>query len=294
MSDSTITVNPRKKSGQKSGRVAPPPITQPANQVKGTVLVRTPLPKYSFEQKPMKKDTAKKETKNEIKQTENVSSKIAESNSLKSKSPLVTSKESKNIPHQNTASISQSAPPVDPFLIGSFVTSFPQTYVNPNAIIDSKLNNSGHKNVENGDQSAGNVTVVKDKPVNKVGPISKSSDKRLTHSVSDSMLGVQNVPRSSLSQQNRGIVSRNRENVCLNMSDASTGSDSHVIIETETGYEDYEAEVDSSETETVAQSAVAISRGCNCEGKITQLEEEKQMMKNQLEVQLQVNFIYGY
>lgn len=283
MSSSTITVNPRKKTDQ----VAPPPVsvTHPTNQVKGTVLVRTPLPKYSFEQKLKKKTNTKKEKSSVEKTTDKVVKRTVETSPSNLKTDLSSAVSTESILPL------QQPPPLEAFQTGSFVATFPQAYINPQALLQTKSDKGAVTIIQTADQSASNSAILKDKPVNKVGPISKNSDHKLTHSVSNSMLGVQNVSRSSSGLQNIDSTNSIQENVAVDNSDASKKSESQMTLENQTGFDGSDAEDDSERENTVTQSAVAGSRqcgSCSCAGKIKHLEEEKQLLKNQLDVQLQV------
>lgn len=274
MSSNTITVNPRKKSGRASSASA-----QSANQTKGTVLLRTPLPKYSFEQKPKKKTDEIKD-----KSSEKVFKQSDKKEKSFSKENLDGAANKEMHPSLVATTMAATDIPIDTFQIGTIVTTFPQSLITSSALqqikTDGSIINTGlQQNIE---QTQGTVNGIKDKPVNKVGPISKSTDHKLTHSVSDSVLGVQSFNESVDLQNPAGRVDLTVTAGGVIFESSDHGS------ENQTGFDSEPEDVD---TEAVTQSTGTGSQcsgNCKHKEKVKHLEEEKQMLKNQLEVQLQV------
>lgn len=278
MSSSTVTVNPKRRSTQ-----SPPPSTQQANQSKGTVLLRTPLPKYGFESTLKNKQRKAKG----VDYGDKVISKTAEILPEK-KVPNVGSAENNTETDQTSTDNAGDAECVP---IGVLVSSFPQNPTLPNNLLQCRSETRSSK-ADTVEQQGGYSVLPKDKPVNKVGPISKSSDNTLTHSVSDSVLGVQsglNNVSLPVDVQSRGdISSRNSDNNVTSAnvpspSEALTKTDSHVGAENQAS-----CSSGSNAVEAKSGAGSQPTAGCRCAGKINQLEEEKQLLKNQLEVQLQV------
>jgi hypothetical protein len=228
MSSSTITVKPRRKTAQ-----SPPPTAQSTNQNKGTVLLRNPLPRYSFDQKSR---TGKSKNEKKI-SAESDSNKDATDDNLTNAEKL-----------QNSSVSSSLSNITEPVTVCKLVASFPQNSIGVETLSETSFV-SKPENCETG---------LKDKPVNKVGPISKT----LTHSVSDSVISVQNNSENGASSQQTGT--HNQE---TNVLDCDSGGNQ------------------STSTGTLSEEQ------CKCSEKIKHLEEEKQLLKNQLEVQLQVHVL---
>ncbi|WAR28761.1 ESTD-like protein [Mya arenaria] len=264
MSSSSVTVAPRHRTAQ-----SPPPGQKSAGQSKSTetVLLRNPLPKYSFDQKPKKKSTAEKADRTEKKDSEHVIVKTSEQ--LTGKASLRDVKNETDLQ--------------DSFRIGKLVNSFPQQPVKTETTTDNPRTES------NGN---GNASSIKDKPVNKVCPLSKNSAKSLTHSVSDSLLGLQTnqplIPLSTSSQNTQTLSSGNKTVIPLPVHEEShmlTESANHVHSETSPDEEGSFTELGTE----INQSSAGVQACYRCSEKVNHLQEEKQMLKNQLEVQLQVN-----
>ncbi|XP_060573481.1 golgin-45-like [Ruditapes philippinarum] len=226
MSSSTITVKPRRKTAQ-----SPPPTAQSTNQNKGTVLLRNPLPRYSFDQK---SKTGKSKTEKKI-SVESDSNKDATDDNLTNAEKL-----------KNSSVSSSQSNITEPVAVCKLVASFPQNSIGVETLPETSFV-SKPENCETG---------LKDKPVNKVGPISKT----LTHSVSDSVISVQN----------------NLENGASSPQTGTHNQETHVL------------DCDSGGNQSTSTGSLSDEK-CKCSEKIKHLEEEKQLLKNQLEVQLQVN-----
>ncbi|XP_052782446.1 uncharacterized protein LOC128218789 [Mya arenaria] len=264
MSSSSVTVAPRHRTAQ-----SPPPGQKSAGQSKSTetVLLRNPLPKYSFDQKPKKKSTAEKADRTKKKDSEHVIVKTSEQ--LTGKASLWDVKNETDLQ--------------DSFRIGKLVNSFPQQPVKTETTTDTPRTES------NGN---GNASSIKDKPVNKVCPLSKNSANSLTHSVSDSLLGLQTnqplIPLPTSSQNTQTLSSGNKTVIPLPGHEEShmlTESANHVHSETSPDEEGSFTELGTE----INQSSAGVQACCRCSEKVNHLQEEKQMLKNQLEVQLQVN-----
>lgn len=252
MSSSTITVKPQRRTAR-----SPPPTQQSTNQNKGTVLLRNPLPKYSFEQQSRTKKEEKSSTTNKGEKIENQS---------KYYSDTIDKKEIKeHVKEKETSPQSEFLP------VGKLIESFPQT----SQVLVSKVDSATKNNADI-------ETCVKDKPVNKVGPINKLTGQTLTHSVSDSVLGIQNVSENGASLLQQTIPEQ-----VINSEQSGTQLHSGSLIDDSGGNQQT---VSVNNSKNLVQCTVSQCQGnCNCSERVKQLEEEKQLLKNQLEVQLQVN-----
>lgn len=278
MSSTSITVNPRRKTAQ-----SPPPAvsrTTTTSHTAGTVLLRNPLPKYSFERKSNgRKDKAAVNVVPEEKDAPKDIGNEDKDSSVHFKDTVctVTDVTGDELSGNPLPAIDQKS-----VAFGKLVGSFPQTVIIPDSLT-----------VDNG-----NVTVKvsksesydsHQKPVNKVGPLHKNSETALSHSVSDSALGFQQLMERvevsaastvTVSAQEHSQSIPNQSGVCAQTktkcADCTTTSDSEAVCQG---------------VRLATQSATSsqLTGGCRCSEKITQLEEEKQLLKNQLEVQLQVN-----
>lgn len=305
MSSSTITVKPQPRTAR-----SPPPSlkTDDTASNKGTVILRNPLPKYSFQSKLNKKESVKngketnkdeckilKEQDKEVrdaqkKDTESSKSKSVSLNQSKTKEnelELHSERKIDNISSQKDSQGIQPKPDSD-LHIGVLVNSFPQnivqTFVDPTPETDQGANvKKGSNDIE---PAVVKSMIEKLKPVNVVDPISSTSGTKLHHSYSESAINV--VSSGSL----RDPTSSIRQPLTVLPSDLSaeeqTGSQQNISDQSQT-------EIDSV-TETGNRDVVVLDRRtscgtvvCTCSDKINQLEEEKQLLKQQLEVQLQVN-----
>ena len=286
MSSTTITVNPR----QRTARSPPPAVkTDDTTASKETILLRNPLPKYSFQAKLDKKAVKiGKEVKDIVNNKEvptNETGRVATGSKLtdlnvSDKSDNKTEsgiKEKSDVMSENITA-KQSELDTD-FRIGVLVNSFPQNSVQNVANMPTSVNQTEDPQTILGENEAETVKLVKEKPkpVNIVDPI--SSTNRLSHSYSESAISM---PSSSL-QRSSGHMTLSHEQTGLpgnaidqNVSEAeNTGS--------ETGSDAVIAFVPGENRETVS---------CNCKDRIKHLEEEKQLLKQQLEVQLQVCMLW--
>jgi len=230
-------------------------------QGKGTVLLRNPLPKYSFNQ------------------------------------PHKNSKGSENIDSTSgkTVQLSDS---------DATIRALPGQTDNQNITLSDKpradsINGGGNGSASNG------------KPVNKVCPISKSSANVIGHSASDSQLNFTTVQHfgatitsspttgylstlaasSSASSQlnSSGIITAANETVPNAQEENQTANSLSLLSIspiTQTASSESEYELDNTQA-----SSSRVAEECSrpgCVAKVKHLEEEKQMLKNQLEVQLQV------
>ncbi|XP_053404161.1 golgin-45-like [Mercenaria mercenaria] len=250
MSSSTITVKPRRRTAQ-----SPPPTALSANQNKGTVLLRNPLPKYSFNQKSDKEKTKKTaiQSENSKENTENIAE-ISDDNKK-------DNEKLKQLITDVSASQTNLTEPVC-----KLVASFPQNLPGPEILSLDRTETPAVSKPENTE------TGLKDKPVNKVGPIDKLTGKTLTHSVSDSFISVQNnsengalSPQQTILEQTIGPSQTGCQTQGANFIDCNSGGKQQTSTDTQR------------------------HESCTCSEKVKQLEEEKQLLKNQLEVQLQVN-----
>lgn len=290
MSSNTITVNPRKRTAR-----SPPPVvkTDDSAAPKGTVLLRNPLPKYSFQSKLDKKaGKTNKDTISEKDKVENKTTSDSEVKSGKVSFELESSgtkppdKEGSKFGFDRNAddtckpSQKEKSNPNADLRIGVLVNSFPQNSVTlVNQTADSQTSKNGDKSlkiVSNDPEPVIIKTMIeKTKPVNVVDPItSSSSGTRLPHSYSESAISATS---SGLNTQRETIsVGRPSQSVQEESNSQQGTSDS--------GITEFAAD-DSVETTTETMSTAAV---CQCKDRIRQLEEEKQLLKQQLEVQLQV------
>lgn len=320
MSSSTITVNPRRRTAR-----SPPPSlkTDDTATSKGTIILRNPLPKYSFQPKLDKKETVKSGKETDTK-TNKVESKIESDNKAKdsqtdtctksSQSKLVNLNQSdtneggsKFHPDRKSESFSQEKERQEKqsesdsnLHIGVLVNSFPQDsvqdFVNQTAEVQVAANQDKNIKIPCNDIEPEVVKsmIEKLKPVNIVDPISCTSGTRLSHSYSESAISVapsgfltHREPNLSAGQGLTTLPSVSNSSIQITSVQEQTGSQLGTNVQ----------------SVTEVESATEISNGlvvldarpsgdsvlCNCEDKIKQLEEEKQLLKQQLEVQLQVN-----
>ncbi|KAL4220182.1 DASH complex subunit Hsk3 like [Mactra antiquata] len=258
MSSSSITVKPRRRSAQ-----SPPPSKHPTNQNTETVLLRNPLPKYSFETKKGPSGVTKKNTSNETDNTsekskissdEKTATKVgAQEDTVNAKGVNIVAENVENI-HHKILENNSSTPSIN------IVSNFPSKPMNPSTCTTTLTAIPKSDNSE--------------KPVNKVGPISKNSGHILTHSVSDSVI-------NSTDRSQSGTIQHSDISLPSTTETSETPSSQNTVCNTcQNTAESAENLVDRSTEET---------KGCKCSEKLKHLEEEKQMLKNQLEVQLQVN-----
>lgn len=246
MSSSSITVKPRRRPDQNKTSS-----TSAASQNSGTVLIRNPLPKYSFQQKQAipkdnKSNKSEKRNKNSL-ETSKCDTDSAKASADESKGEKINTVINDG---KNGGDKSESTDVTSSNSVGTSLQGIANLPFNKNDIY-------AVPKAENGE-----------KPVNKVGPISKSSSNVLTHSISDSVISIQDRPLgAALSQlanpaeQHEPPASSN--SICEDCQTASP-TENHFVRDT-------------------ADTGV-----CKCSEKVKHLEEEKQMLKNQLEVQLQV------
>ncbi|XP_052215710.1 golgin-45-like isoform X2 [Dreissena polymorpha] len=274
MSTSTGSVKPRRTSLKQSN-----------NQSHGTVLLRNPMPKYSFEQKTKKNtEQSKSSTKKDISESIHDSIITVTAKALEELSSSDKTMENTNEQMQpvSTATFNQN--------IGRLVNSFPQKMVETS---QSKENDAS---AETRSEKTNGV-----KPVNKVGPISKQTvSVTMAHSVSEPV-----IPMPSDSNSKHGaVINTNRvqniddssENSADNMLRTASGTRASLSLEDQSASESTETGTFTEKTGALSlagnQSVCAgikPSANCKCSEKVKHLEEEKQMLKNQLEVQLQVN-----
>ena len=295
MSSSTITVSPQEITASSSSPVMK--TVDPATN-KGTILLRNPLPKYSFQAKLDKKEAGKvdkeagtgasvkknkvnskivpdNEKKTSIAETKITASNIESNVGNKNKSETDTNKLN-SLVQQKDKTEKQTELNSD-LRIGVLVNSFPQSSVQNVAkqTLESQLsvNQTINLKTESDNVETGIAKLMKEKPkpVNIVDPISSSG--RLSHSFSESEIcssssGIQRSSRMTSSQEQTGLT-QNTSDV-LEDEIAETGPDTGTLI-------------------ALVGSASEETRRCNCNAKIKHLEEEKQLLKQQLEVQLQVS-----
>lgn len=299
MSSTSITVNPRRRDAR-----SPPPAGAPsstAGENKGTILLRNPLPKYSFEQK---KKSGHDGQLAKI-ASDDIKDKAKLSNTEKPEGERTSSvreneyKRSKVDPEcGNSMNKSPKTSQGELVSFGKLVGSFPLTVGIPDpqtvgisevVTVDSSRATVKVTKSENTD------TCQKDKPVNKVGPLSKGSGKNLTHSVSDSVISVQNTeeqneyaPTQSISEVSTN-VSQSVTQVLPASIDAASQQNSGRCVSCNATSNEGTSLGQSSESQSDSSPGSQLTRGCSCSEKIKHLEEEKQLLKNQLEVQLQVN-----
>ena len=282
MSSTTITVNPRQRTAR-----SPPPAakTDDTTASKETILLRNPLPKYSFQPKLDKKAVKiGKEVKDIVDNKEvptNETGRVATGSkppdiNVGDKTDIKTesgSKEKSDVMRENIMG-RQSEMDTD-FRIGVLVNSFPQTSVQNVANIPSPVKQTVDLQTMSGEKEEETVKLFKEKPkpVNIVDPI--SSTNRLSHSYSESAISMS----SSSLQRSSGHIT---------LSHGQTGLSGNAIDQNV-------SEAENSGSETGSDAVIAFVPGesretvsCNCKDKIKHLEEEKQLLKQQLEVQLQV------
>lgn len=249
MSSSTITVKPRRRTAQ-----SPPPNAMSTNQNKGTVLLRNPLPKYSFESKSKtQKDDKKRFSENKEDKNESKENDFQKKN------------KSKESDKKDVAS--PQACNMEPLPVCRLVESFPQSFKLPESNLDTPYTSKAD-NIE---------PCLKDKPVNKVGPINKLTGKKLTHSVSDSVIGDQNESINDTDSQPHIFIEQSTDPT---QAGNQTGS-AKFVSESEENQQ-------TGSVNTSEASLTDLTGSHNCSEKVKQLEEEKQLLKNQLDVQLQV------
>lgn len=253
MSSSTITIKPRRRTAQ-----SPPPNAVSTNQNKGTVLLRNPLPKYSFESKSKTKKDEKRLSENKEDKNESQENDFEKRNKSKEASRKEVA--------SPQASVMESLP------VCRLVESFPQSFKMPESNLDTCLTSKAD-NVE---------PCLKDKPVNKVGPINKLTGKKLTHSVSDSVISVQNESENDTHSQPNIILEQSTDPT---QTGNQTGS---AKLVSESDENQQTGSVITTEASPTDLTGYQFHRSCSCSEKVKQLEEEKQLLKNQLEVQLQV------
>lgn len=311
MSSSTITVNPRRRTA----RSPPPPMkTDDTATNKGTVLIRNPLPKYSFQPKLDKKETARinKETdkKNTLIETKPEpdsktvnSQKYSNLNKLNQNDTSSIGSELKA--DQKLESLRQekeeegkALEPNSDLHIGVLVNSFPQNsvqnYVDQTAEVTGNQDNNSKTGASDIEPEVVKSMIEKLKPVNIVDPISCSSGTKLSHSYSESAI---NITSSGFPTQREPVSSTGQDLTAF--PSVSNSSNQISPVQEQTGSHASRSEQGVTEAGGVTEiSPGVVELGssnsgdtvhCNCDSKIRQLEEEKQMLKQQLEVQLQVN-----
>ena len=292
MSSSTITVNPRRRPA----RSPPPPAAKTDDTTpKGTVLLRNPLPKYSFQQKLDKKNVKKKD-KSETGETKSLVDK--DLNAKNVEFDLHT-------PELRTGNKVESG--LDPVMdksdqnpdlrIGVLVNSFPQnsvSFTNQTAEVEKSFNQDGtiKKASNNIEPEVVKTMIDKLKPVNIVDPITCSSNSgtRLSHSYSESAISSTSPGFSS--QQGQSLHRSQGSTSVLPESDSletSQGQNEQTGTQPTPGDQDEaEASADNEAPGLVPSSSEDVAGSCQCQERVKLLEEEKQLLKQQLEVQLQV------
>ena len=297
MSSSTITVNPRRRPAR-----SPPPAAKTEDTTpKETVLLRNPLPKYSFQQN-LDKKKAEKDSPNKMDKVDNKSPADKEINLSKVKLELQTSEPAsadKDVPKPDP--IRDKSDPNNDLRIGVLVNSFPQntgsiTFVDQSAELQTSVNQGETQKKASSNIEAEVVKTMIDKlkPVNIVDPItctgSSNSGTQLAHSYSESAISSPSsgfYPRQQEQNLTRVQVSASilpeTSLLVQGQTDAQSVADDLSVIEALAGND--------AETSGMAPSLSgdAIVSNCQYKDKIRQLEEEKQLLKQQLEVQLQVN-----
>ena len=299
MSSSTITVNPRRRPAR-----SPPPTAAKTDDTtpKGTVLLRNPLPKYSFQQN-LDKKKVKKDSPN-IKDISEMKTLVEKDlNTGQVKFELQTSESTiarKDVPQLDLVK-DKSEQNAD-MRIGVLVNSFPQnngSFMNQTAEVEKSINQDGtvKKASNNIEADVVKTMIDKLKPVNIVDPItcSSSSGTRLSHSYSES--AISSTSSGFQPQHGQTLGGDQGSTSVLPVLDSSETS---LIEHGQTGAQS--ATGDQDDTEALAgdiadidheTSGLALSRGaivssCQCRERVRLLEEEKQLLKQQLEVQLQV------
>ena len=280
---------------------------------KGTVLLRNPLPKYSFQPKLDKKETARinKETdkKNTLIETKpEPDSKTVESQKYSNLNKLnqndTSSIGSELKADQKLESLRQEKKEEGKALesnsdlhIGVLVNSFPQNsvqnYVDQTAEVTGNQDNNSKTGASDIEPEVVKSMIEKLKPVNIVDPISCSSGTKLSHSYSESAI---NMTSSGFPTQREPVSSTGQDLTAF--PSVSNSSNQISPVQEQTGSHESRSEQGVTEAGSVTEINPGVvelgsSNGgdtvhCNCDSKIRQLEEEKQMLKQQLEVQLQV------
>ena len=280
MASNTITVNPRKKT---SNVVIPRRTVVPSNITQGTVLLQNPLPKYGFDLK--SKKTANRQGKKEEKKSETEGKSVS---SIEIKSVLSESvaqdilsesenKQQQQQQHQQAVELTQKAseletgfkPDGGPNNLSVNLGEKPVNKVGP---ITSTINNTAKLSQFDNHSNSGPLTVNASKAV----PVLSSDILPAVALTSPNSLPVisSTLSSSNLPQQSANNVSL----PCVSHDLPGTGSQSECVVKE-------------------AVTAVTESQNdgiqlclCNCKDKVKHLEEEKQLLRNQLDVQLQVEF----
>lgn len=311
MSSSTITVNPRRRPAR-----SPPPQAAKTDDTtpKGTVLLRNPLPKYSFQQKLDKKKERKdrrnitdtSETKSPVEKDLNTSKVTFEL-----QTPVSTTAD-KDVPKLD--SVGDKSDQDADMRIGVLVNSFPQnsgSFINQTAVVEKPINQGGP--LKKASNSIGpevvKTMIDKLKPVNIVDPItcSSSSGTRLSHSYSESAISSTSAGFQPQHNQNLG-TGQGSASVLPVLDSAETSLHEHGQTGAQSTLSDEDdaealagttADLNNQTSELVpnnetsglvpSSSGGAIASSCQCQERVRLLEEEKQLLKQQLEVQLQVN-----
>ena len=300
MSSSTITVNPRRRPA----RSPPPPAAKTDDTTpKGTVLLRNPLPKYSFQQKLDKKNVKKNDKSGTVEVDKDLNAKKVEFDL--------------HTPESRTGNKDKSG--LDPVMdksdqnpdlrIGVLVNSFPQnsvSFTNQTADVEKSFNQDGtiKKASNNIEPEVVKTMIDKLKPVNIVDPITCSSNSgtRLSHCYSES--AISSTSPGFPSQQGQNLHRSQGSTSVLPALDSSEGSqgqnDQSGSLSTPGDQDEAEAlavnnaSVDNEAPGLVPSSSEDVAGSCQCQERVKLLEEEKQLLKQQLEVQLQVIYIKNH
>lgn len=271
------TVSPRRKCAKS-------PVGLSNHKKKGTILLCKPQPKYNFGQLKTDKHAEKdvKTSDNPGKLEEKGDKKIGIINAgLKGivKEDLIT--------HTNLAEV---------LSIGDLINSFPQSVplLGPQSISierdDSFSVNTDDQAVVELDLPASNIE-QKPKPLKMVCPISNRTGLSLSHSVSDSILLSEHLsPHETKDFSQRVLEDKESgaQNSLFTLSESLMGDKLEESVCCNHSVSSSNPCVNHCQNSHVS-TAVVSPNNCNCIRKIKHLEEEKQLLKTQLEVQLQVN-----